>query len=476
MFKKISFILLSWLIPIATSYGAIITANYTNTNSNTWIVDYTIENNSAYIIEEFSIFFNYQHFENLSILSTPADWDSILFQPDPSYPDDGLFDSLALVNGIHHGEKVSGFSLSFDWIGSNTANMSQYFEIIDPISWSAIDSGYTALASNTPVVGVPEPPVIVLLLLGLVFMGIARSTRAKGLMAFGILALSTQSYAETIKVIHATDYKLIKKERVGRTTFNFTYEVGFKNNGANYSNVTARAYSNNANMKFIDNEISITSFYQNTVNHSQDTITISVDRRKTVSLDDLSWTISGDLNEDESSLIAGQFVDEAVEGLYYTSESTSGYTDYNGFYQCKETETVTFYAGNIKLGESVCSSLVTPISLMGSDLTDPNSLNNTISGLDLDSLDHQPLDLSLYGELADERVIEVLRLLQTANDDPRSGRILIGKGSFVHSLPELDFSQDIVEGVPHLTLEDLDIPDSKKPLITKGVLLTSPRN
>jgi hypothetical protein len=464
MFKKISFLLLSWLIPIAAS-AAIITTDYTNTGSNSWTVDYSIENDNAYQIEEVSIFFDYLNYENISILSSPNDWDSIIFQPDASFPDDGLFDSLALGAGINQGDTLSGFTLSFDWIGSNSEEMSQYFEVVDPATWDVLDSGYTTNAI-TGTVDVPEPHMILLFAFGLAMLAFSRSKGAKVAMLLGAMSITAQSQAETINTIHATDYKLIDKKRVGRTTFNFTYEVAFKNNGSNYSNVIASVYSDNPDMNFADTEISIASFYQNSTMQNKDTVTITVDRRKTVNLDDLAWSFTADVNESETSLIAGRFIDEAVEGLYYTSPSASGYTDYNGTFMCHEDEPVAFYAGNIKLGESVCQNLVTPISLMGNELTGAGSLNDIIENVDFDELDSETLILSDYGELSDERVVEVLRLLQTLDDAPKSERILIGEGSLLHDAPEVDLSQYDENGLVSFNVEDLNLPEIKKPLLT----------
>jgi predicted esterase YcpF (UPF0227 family) len=463
MSKILSFILLCWLVPIGTCFSTIITTDYTNTNLNTWTVGYSIENNDIYTIDEISIFFDYLKYENISIISSPANWDSIIYQPDPSYPDDGLMDSLALVDGINPGEILNGFSLSFDWIGSNLDEMTQYWEIIDPNTFSTIDSGNTV---NAVISQVPEPQMILLFIIGLALMPIMRSKKAKAILILGAASVTAQSQAATIETIHATDYKLIKKERVGRTTFNFTYEVAFKNRGENYTNVIASAYSDNRHMKFADKEIAIPTFYQNSTNANKDTITITIDRRRTVSLDALLWAFTADVNETDSTLIAGQFIDEAVEGLYYTSESSSGYTDYNGVFQCKENESVAFYAGNIKLGNATCESLVTPISLIGSDLTGAGSLNNIITDLDLSGLSEETIDLSNYGELSDKRVTEILRLLHTVNEDPKSGRILIGKGSLVHNLPELDLSQYQADGSLAFSIDDLDLPEIKKPLIS----------
>ncbi|MBN1765568.1 MAG: PEP-CTERM sorting domain-containing protein, partial [Sedimentisphaerales bacterium] len=56
---------------------------------------------------------------------------------------------------IAPGETVSGFSVSFDWLGTGVPG-AQFYEIIDPDDFSTLDSGYT----------VPEPGTTILLCLG----------------------------------------------------------------------------------------------------------------------------------------------------------------------------------------------------------------------------------------------------------------------------------------------------------------------
>jgi hypothetical protein len=109
-------------------------------------------------IEEFTIWFDYGSFENLSI-ETPdppsGDWDELVVQPEPVFEDDGFYDALTLGTGIGVGQTVSGFSVSFDWLGVGQPG-SQFYEIIDPGTFETLDSGYT----------IPEPATLLLLGLG----------------------------------------------------------------------------------------------------------------------------------------------------------------------------------------------------------------------------------------------------------------------------------------------------------------------
>ena len=126
-----------------------------------WQYTYDVMNISlAEEIEEFTIWFDYGLYDNLAV-TTPnppsGDWDEIIWQPEPVIGDDGGYDALANASNlaIGIGENVYGFAVSFDWLGIGEPG-SQYYEIIDPVTFGTIESGYT----------VPEPATCLLLLSG----------------------------------------------------------------------------------------------------------------------------------------------------------------------------------------------------------------------------------------------------------------------------------------------------------------------
>jgi len=131
----------------------------TDIGSGRWQYSYNVTNISLTpAIKEFTIWFDYGLYGNLSI-ETPnppaSDWDEVVIQPEPVLADDGYYDALVLGVGIGIGEMVSGFAVSFDWLGVGDPG-SQLYEIIDPATFDTLDSGYT----------IPEPATIILLSFG----------------------------------------------------------------------------------------------------------------------------------------------------------------------------------------------------------------------------------------------------------------------------------------------------------------------
>jgi hypothetical protein len=90
--------------------------------------------------------------------SVGPDWDVLSIQPDLALPDDGFFDSLALVDTP---ATLAGFTIEFVWLGGGVPG-SQPFVIYDS-AFATIESGRTERAA-----AVPETPALGLILLGLV--------------------------------------------------------------------------------------------------------------------------------------------------------------------------------------------------------------------------------------------------------------------------------------------------------------------
>ena len=160
--KKTIFIAVLLTTAISTNvWGLLTQIIYTSEDlgGDRWQYSYTISNiNLSEPIEEFTIYFDYGLYDNLTIETGQPlsdDWDEIVMQPDPVLADGGIYDALAINTGINQSQSVSGFSVSFDWLGTGEP-AEQFYEIIDPVSFETIDSGFT----------VPEPTAMCLLATG----------------------------------------------------------------------------------------------------------------------------------------------------------------------------------------------------------------------------------------------------------------------------------------------------------------------
>lgn len=132
----------------------------THLTGDRWQYTYTVTNNAIIPgIEEFTIYFAFDSYDNLAIMTADppsASWDELLVQPDPLLLDDGYYDALSLGSGIAVGESVAGFSVAFDWLGSGEPGP-QAFDIVQPDPFEIIHAGTTT----------PEPAAMLLLAVAL---------------------------------------------------------------------------------------------------------------------------------------------------------------------------------------------------------------------------------------------------------------------------------------------------------------------
>lgn len=153
--------------------AAVVHTDYTIVSGTRWMVDITVVNDGAppATISNFTV--DFPDFTNLELVSSPATWDTIVVQPDPSLPDDGFLDSLAIDPGdaLTLGESIAGFRMLFDYDG-----------VPHGAPFVISDSSFTPLFFGTTVVTVmPEPGSALLLALGLgAAFGAARRARGDG--------------------------------------------------------------------------------------------------------------------------------------------------------------------------------------------------------------------------------------------------------------------------------------------------------
>lgn len=166
------------MLGCGSSFATVITYETTQLGGSTWRYDYVVTNDTLGTpIEEFAIFFELGRYANLTALGLPGDWDGFVAQPDPLLPDDGFIDVLTFAGGVLTGDSLGAFSIVFDWLG-DAAPGSQRFDIIDPLSFTTLDSGFTTRAA-TPPTSAPEPSVLVMLGLALLAFAVSRRRTAR---------------------------------------------------------------------------------------------------------------------------------------------------------------------------------------------------------------------------------------------------------------------------------------------------------
>lgn len=139
---------------VADANASLISYDVTSLGGTTWRYDYTIANDSLEVpVEEFTVYFAAGSFLSLRSPAGPNNWDVLAVEPDTALPDDGFFDALALIGGLMPGGVQNGFSIEFDFLGSDTPG-SQFFEFLTA-SLDILDVGFTQpAAAPAPV---PEP-------------------------------------------------------------------------------------------------------------------------------------------------------------------------------------------------------------------------------------------------------------------------------------------------------------------------------
>jgi hypothetical protein len=142
------------------AYGSKIQYDVINLGGSQFEYEYAITNDSLAVpIEEFTIWFDVDLYDNLIVTTSEplaSQWNEIILH-DTGFGIPIGYDSLAQSQGILPSETLSGFSVSFDWLGTGNPG-TQFFEIVNPITFETIDSGFT--------VPIPEPATLLLIGLG----------------------------------------------------------------------------------------------------------------------------------------------------------------------------------------------------------------------------------------------------------------------------------------------------------------------
>ncbi|MES9969684.1 MAG: PEP-CTERM sorting domain-containing protein, partial [Candidatus Thiodiazotropha sp.] len=279
--------------------------DYLDLGAGRYEYNYTVDNQTTSAIEEFTVWFDLGLYDNLLINGSPTlDWDGLAAQPDPLLPDDGFADWLTFGAAINPGESLSGFSVEFDWLGDGTPG-AQFFEIIDPIEFVALSSGFTQTAPPPPPPppsssSVPEPGTWVLMGVGLLLLGFRQfrdkrllvGTKAAALCSVALLTLPF-SVSAAVTDLSATDQQYVSKQRAGRVYFDYTYTLSVNNAAEPMSNVVATVTSTSPYTTIMEGEV-ILGDLSGGDTISSDTFTIRQNRRQPFDPSALVWSFTGD--------------------------------------------------------------------------------------------------------------------------------------------------------------------------------------
>ena len=130
-----------------------------------------------------------------------------------------------------------------------------------------------------------------------------------------------------------------------------------------------------------------------------------------------------DLNPDPPPPLFGVFLDSAIAGLSYETETLSGETNENGEFRYREGETIAFSIGDIELGNAPGAPILTPLDLV-----------------EHTHLIHNPLP-------DNDIVVNMVRFLQTLDQDgdPGNGIVITDAVHTSATATTIDFSSDIAD-------------------------------
>ncbi len=157
------------------------------------------------------------------------------------------------------------------------------------------------------------------------------------------------------------------------------------------------------------------------------------------------------------SVETGQFVDSPVSGMHYMTESMSGTTGRNGEFYFKEGEIVTFSIGDIHLPPVRAVSVVTPLTVFGSDTIENRSVinlsrllqtldtdNNLNNGISLPSnIDTMTAGLSVGFDALnfDSQVAPLVR-----GTKANSGKLIVYQSAIQHLRSSLPYGDGDLDG------------------------------
>jgi uncharacterized protein DUF4347 len=117
--------------------------------------------------------------------------------------------------------------------------------------------------------------------------------RAAFAFTISLLILCVGTASADLVIDH--NYQLVSSIRVGRTAYDYTYQVSITNNGANVQNVTAAVSSSSPNTTIIDGSVNFGDVTAGSTIAGNDTFTIRQNRSYAFDPNSLTWNIQFEL-------------------------------------------------------------------------------------------------------------------------------------------------------------------------------------
>lgn len=173
--KAITF-MATGLMALAPAFAVPVQSTITPQGSNLYTFSYTVNNETGQALQELSIYFDHQYYANLQLISSPANWDPIVIQPDVFLYSDGFVDILALGTGLNPGGMLTGLSILARYSGPGMPG-AQNFEFVDPDTFAVLSSGQTVAEIEPPPTDVDAPGTMLLAGLGMMALTLSRRRR-----------------------------------------------------------------------------------------------------------------------------------------------------------------------------------------------------------------------------------------------------------------------------------------------------------
>ena len=169
--------------------------------------------------------------------------------------------------------------------------------------------------------------------------------------------------------------------------------------------------------------------------------------------------------------VTGVFIDAPVSGLGYkcTASSATGFTNIKGEFTCLDTQTVTFYMGDLRIGSALMGKVITPYSLYKNNENAAVNLARLLQTVDSDGNNSNGLSLnypdstSLYAQYYESVRHMVIDFASAEYDNIINGTV-IGNNLVSYNIAKTHMDQSISGEDNTTTPPDNNVTNPIKPV------------